>query len=77
MKKARSIPFKVREILRDSIYLNWAILDLIDADVRDYLVGHPSVDVSRSGFFVTCDSLIKLDDAIEISPQLQYSTMND
>jgi len=70
MKKARYIPLRVREILRDSIYLNWAILDLIDADVRDYLVGHPSVDVSRSGFFVTCDGLIKLDDVSEIRAQL-------
>ena len=70
MKKARSIPFKVREILRDSIYLNWAILDLIDADVHEYLVAHPSVDVSRSGFFVTCEGLIKLDDVSEIRAQL-------
>jgi len=70
MKKARRISLKVREILRNSIYLNWANLDLIDADVRDYLVGHPSVDVSRSGFFVTCDGLIKLDDVSEIRAQL-------
>jgi len=70
MKKARRIPLKVREILRNSIYLNWANLDLIDADVHEYLVAHPSVDVSRSGFFVTCDGLIKLVDVSEISAQL-------
>ena len=70
MKKARRISLKVREILRNSIYLNWANLDLIDADVRKYLVGHPSVDISKSGFFVTCEGLVKLDDVSEISAQL-------
>jgi len=70
MKKARRISLKVREILRNSIYLNWANLDLIDADVRKYLFAHPSVDVSRAGFFVTGDELIRLDDLSEISAQL-------
>ncbi|HKZ42465.1 MAG TPA: hypothetical protein VJ044_16000 [Candidatus Hodarchaeales archaeon] len=70
MKKAGRIPLKVREILRNSIYLNWANLDLLNANVREYLFGHPSVDVSRSGFFVTCDGLIKLADIIEIIAQL-------
>ena len=74
MKKARSIPFKVREILRNSIYLNWANLDLIDADIREYLVAHPSVDVIRSGFFVTYEGLVKLDDVSDISAQLAILT---
>ena len=70
MKKARRISLKVREILRNSIYLNWGNLDLLKANVREYLFGHPSVDVSRSGFFVTCEGLVKLDDVSEISAQL-------
>ena len=63
-------PAQNSRILRKAIYLNWVNLDLIDANVRQHLVGHPSVDVSRFGFFAACDGLIKLVDVIEISAQL-------